>query len=129
MQQQLTRESLEEESGTSHHIIVPESFVCHELSEIDYKIWYFVEEVLLQWSSIVVFGCIQSLRNHLRGVNTGSDNPNDYVPLVIFQFYIFEKSQVEHNHLDCQIFFGNRLHYWLLQLLLIETFFVVMSMD
>ncbi len=53
--------------------------------------------------------------------NTGSDNPNDYVPLLIFQFYIFEKSQVEHNHLDCQIVFGNRLHYWLLQLVLNQT--------
>jgi hypothetical protein len=29
------------------------------------------------------------------------DNPNDYVPLVIFQRYRIEKSQVEHNHLDC----------------------------
>ncbi len=37
------------------------------------------------------------------------------------QFYIFEKSQGEHNDLDCQILFGKRLHYWLLQLLLNHT--------
>jgi hypothetical protein len=30
-------------------------------------------KLLLQWSSMVVFECIQSLRNHLRGVNTSSN--------------------------------------------------------